>query len=147
MRKNLMLAFLMLAALCGERTATAGDKPYFDGKQSLYRQAPANEVAALPKYCWGHYIPKFKGPQYNISRERCGVAHNHFCQGLLQFNRSQHPMASKSEKAGYLKGAIGNFEYTLRGTADCPACPIRRHAKIIYRRAIALQSVPQSVFR
>jgi len=147
MRKILMLCCAVLGALGGVNPLRAGEKLYFDGRQSLYRQAPPNEVAALPKYCWGKYIPKFKGPQYHISQERCGVAHNHFCQGLLQFNRSQHPMAAKAEKKGYLEQAIKNFEYTLRGTADFPACPVRRHANIIYRRAIALRASQAGLVR
>jgi len=147
MQTKMMRRCLILIAICCGQPAVAGEKPYFDGKQSLYKEAPPNEVAALPKYCWGKYIPKFKGPQFNIPPERCGVHHNHFCQGLLQFNRSQHPMASKAEKANYLKSAIGNFEYTLRGTADFPGCPIRRHAKIIYQRAVNLQSMPPPIVR
>lgn len=121
----------------------AGDKPYFDGRQSLYNEAPPNEVAALPKYCWGKYIAKFKGPKFNISSKSCGVRHNHFCQGLLQFNRSQHPMARRGEKVNYLHQSIGNLEYTWKGIKDLPACPIRKHVQIAYRRALALKGMPQ----
>ena len=107
--------------------AWAGEKPYFDGKQSLYSEAPVAEVMALPKFCWGKYIEKAKDkPQYNISKKQCGPYTNHYCQGLLRFNRSQSPMASKAEQRNYLKQAMGNFDYTLKGIKDYPACPIRR---------------------
>jgi hypothetical protein len=137
-----VLCYLSGPLACGGVASAAGGKPYFDGRQSLYNQAPANEVAALPKYCWGKYIAKFKGPKFNISSKSCGVRHNHFCQGLLQFNRSQHPMATQGEKASYLHQATGNLEYTWNGIKDLPACPIRNHVKIAYRRALALKGVP-----
>ncbi len=147
MRNDTVWLWILLAAFCGIAPVSAGNEPYFDGKQSLYKEAPPNEVAALPKYCWGKYIAKFKGPQYQISPKLCGVHHNHFCQGLLQFNRSQHPMASASERRFYLKAAIDNFEYTIRGLREYSACPVRRHAAIIHRRAVALREIPIMVPR
>lgn len=140
MWKTQLSGGLVLLVCLAANAAFAGEKPYFDGKQSLYRNAPPNEIAALPKYCWGHYMQKFKGPKFNIQREQCGVRHNHFCQGLLQFNRSQHPMASKLERRHYLKSAIDNFEYTIQGVKDFPACPVRRHAQLIHRRAVTLRA-------
>jgi hypothetical protein len=129
------ITLLMLLSI----NSSAGNKTYFDGSDNLYSQAPANEVAALPKYCWGKYIAKFKGPQFKISPQ-CGAGTNHFCQGLLRFNRSQHPMALGKEKATYLHGAIKNFEYTWRYIKDLPGCPIRRDVQLIYRRATALRA-------
>lgn len=109
----------------------------YDAKRdgSLYNRAPPDEVMRLPKYCWGHYNPRFKGPRFNINKDICGPFTNHFCQGILHFNRSQNPMASKSERKQYLSGSVGHFEYTMKGLKNYPRCNIRKHVTLMLKRA------------
>jgi hypothetical protein len=129
----------LLALLCMPGIA-AEPKRHFDPRENLYNQAPPNEVAALPRYCWGKYDGRFKGPRYQIPRDRCGGGHNHFCQGILRFYRSQHPMATSREKKWYLNVAIENFEYTAHNLRKFPQCPIRRDVQTILRRAVTLRA-------
>jgi hypothetical protein len=108
----------------------------YDDKRdgSLYNRAPPNELMRTPKYCWGHYNQRFKGPKFNIDRRLCGPYVNHFCQGILRFNRSQNPMASKAERRQYLSQATGNFEYTMKGIEAYPQCNIRKHVIMMQKR-------------
>lgn len=126
----LVLCYLLITM------GTAAAKDIYDGKRDgpLYNRAPPDEVVRLPKYCWGQYNAKLKGPKFNIQRESCGVYTNHFCQGMLQFNRSQNPMASPSERRQYLAEAAGNIEYTMKGIKDFPGCYIRKHVAIMQKR-------------
>jgi hypothetical protein len=134
----LTLAILLLSSA----SALAGG--IYDDKRdgSLYNSAPPAEVTRLPKYCWGRYNPKLQGPKYNIDPRSCGPFTNHFCQGMLRFNRSQNPMASKAERAKYLKQSLGNFDYTLNGLKNYQGCFMRKHALIMQKRARIAASTP-----
>lgn len=134
--KCLLLLMVLLTA-----TATEA-KPVYNFKENLYRAAPPNEVRALPKFCWGRYNSKLQGPTYNINRGQCGPGVNHYCQGLLRFNRAMNPLVSKNERKGWLNLAAGNIEYTLKAISKYPSCPIAKHVKYMHRRAQAERSVP-----
>lgn len=134
----LVVVFAISVAMPAQAAGIYDDKK--DG--SLYNRAPPNEVMRLPKYCWGHYNPKFKGPKFNIDKTLCGPFTNHFCQGILRFNRSQNPMASKGERRKYLTQAAGNFDYTLNGLKDHPRCNIRKHVMIMRQKARMAVATP-----
>lgn len=125
----------LCCAIVAFGTATAQE--YYDEWRDgpLYDRAPTDEVMRLPKYCWGQYNPKLKGPQFRIDSKSCGVWTNHFCQALLMFNRSQNLMASATQRRNYLHGATGNLEYTMKGIKDYPSCYIRKHVAIMLKRA------------
>lgn len=132
---NLLL--LLLWAFLSALPAAADERPYFNYSDNLYDSAPMQEVMVLPKFCWGIYNKKMTAPQYQInSSGQCGPGMNHYCQGLLNYNRSQHPMATKSERAGYLERAIQNIDYTATAIKSYPACPIRGHVMMMKQRAL-----------
>jgi len=131
---------LLFAAML---TAVAAEaKPVYNFKENLYKKAPPNEVRALPKFCWGRYNTKLLGTTYNIERDQCGPGVNHYCQGLLRFNRGMNPMVSKNERKGWLSLAAHNIEYTLKAISKYPSCPITKHVKYIYRKVQIERAVP-----
>lgn len=129
-RLGLVLAICVFTAV-----GASGRSIYDEKKGSSYSNAAPDELLRLPKYCWGHYNKRFKGPKFNISKESCGPLINHFCPGILRFNRSQNPLAGKAERAGYLKQSIGNFDYTMDGMKQYPGCYIRKHVMMMQKRA------------
>jgi len=137
MKHIVLIGVLILTALV---MGNAGAGNIYDEKRDgpLYDRAPPDELIRLPKYCWGQYNPKFKSPRYNIDRNICGVRTNHFCQGILRFNRSQNPLASATERRQYLALAIKNFDYTMDGIKPYPKCNIRKHVMLMQKRARAV---------
>lgn len=125
----LLLACLVMAG------NTFAASIYDEKKGSSYSHAAPDELMRLPKYCWGHYNKRFKGPAYNINRQTCGPYTNHFCPGILRFNRSQNLMAGAMERQHYLRLALKNFDYTMNGLQEYPGCGIRKHVAIMQRRA------------
>lgn len=136
------LVVVALVSLLVQASAVGAASIYDEKKGSSYSTAAPEEIMQLPKYCWGHYNKKFKGPKYNINKQSCGPYMNHFCPGILRFNRSQNPMAGKGERQTYLKHSLRNFEYTIKGMKEYPACYIRKHALMMYKRASMARSMP-----
>lgn len=131
--KPVCILMMLLSSLM---LGVAGAAGVYDEKQgSSYNNAAPDELMRLPKYCWGHYNKRFKGPKFNINRASCGPLMNHFCPGILRFNRSQNPMASKAERQGYLRQSLKNFDYTMNGMREYPGCYIRKHVLIMQKRA------------
>ena len=87
-------------------------------------KAPLENVMLLPQYCWGQYDAQFQGPQYFISRPLCGVGMNHYCPGLLEYQKALAE-TSPGRRAQRLKVVLGDIQYTLRWMKDYPNCPIR----------------------
>jgi len=139
------IAGVLLLLVCSVVAPLAGAEGVYDEKQgSSYNHAAPDEMMRLPKYCWGHYNKRFQGPKYNINKAACGPMMNHFCPGILRFNRSQNPLASKAERQGYLKRSLKNFDYTMNGMREYPGCNIRKHVLIMQKRArtAATMAVP-----
>lgn len=133
MKRIVLPSFLLACTLAAGGAAAAS--VYDEKKGSSYSHAAPDELLRLPKYCWGHYEKRFKGPKFNINRQSCGPLMNHFCPGILRFNRSQNPMASKMERQNYLKRSISNFDYTVNGMREYPGCYIRKHVLMMQKRA------------
>lgn len=102
------------------------------GAQSNMNQS-MTEVLQLPQFCWYQMSQKkkqFDAPQYKI-RGKCGGS-NHYCAGLLHFQRSQKPGLSRWKKTTELKQALSATNYTLRHmekTSDKGrTCSIYQHA-------------------
>ncbi|MGE3773757.1 MAG: hypothetical protein AB7I32_12585 [Gammaproteobacteria bacterium] len=126
---GLLLACALVAGV------VAAEGVYDEKKGSSYNNAAPDELMRLPKYCWGHYEKRFKAPKFHISKQSCGPMMNHFCPGILRFNRSQNPMASKMERQSYLRQSLKNFDYTMNGMKEYPGCYIRKHVLIMQKRA------------
>ncbi len=139
-----MKIFLILALVIGGNLYGAAWAAglYDEKKGDSYNHAAPDEIMRLPKYCWGHYNQRFKGPAYNIDRKICGPYINHFCPGILRFNRSQNLMATAMERQHYLRLALKNFDYTTKGIKDYPGCYVRKHAIIMQQRAKMAASMP-----
>ncbi|WP_346380076.1 hypothetical protein [Acidithiobacillus sp.] len=88
-------------------------------------KAPLEDVMLLPQYCWGQYDNKFQGPQYTISRPLCGPGMNHYCPGLLEYQKAQLE-PSRGQRIRRLNGVMTDIEYTLRWMKDYPNCSIRK---------------------
>lgn len=112
--KHMRIAVIMLALLSGlHPQAWAG----------VYK-APLEDVMLLPQYCWGQYDDKFQGPQYTINRPLCGPGMNHYCPGLLEYQKAQLAV-NRGRRIQHLKVVMSDIQYTLRWMKDYPACPIR----------------------
>lgn len=86
-------------------------------------KVPVSEVLLLPKFCWSQYMSNVKGPQYSISKSRCGVGMNHYCPALIQLNRAMKSTGSKRRQ--HLVVAKRGIQYTLEWMKPYPSCPIR----------------------
>jgi len=83
------------------------------------------EATLLPKFCWGQFMGnKFKGPEFEIPRDRCGVGMNHYCPGLVALSRANRSL-DNNMKRGFLRGAERGVGYTVRAMEKYPRCPIR----------------------
>lgn len=102
-------------------------------------KAPANEVLLLPRFCWSQYLVGVDGPAYSI--EGCGVWMNHYCEGLLMFNRARKPNAKLGERIQNLTRAKEDTLYTLEHMTDYPACMIRQHAETTLKEINAMLRV------
>lgn len=87
------------------------------------------EATLLPKFCWKQFMgDKFRGPEFEIPRATCGYGTNHYCPGLVLLNRANRTFDQKM-KRGYLWGARGQVEYTVKALEKFPRCPIRGEAQ------------------
>lgn len=102
-------------------------------------QAPASDVMRLPKFCWGQYNSKLKGPKYNIERATCGVYTNHYCPGLIMLNQSLDFRLKPGARRQLIQRARGAFEYTWNGIKNLPACKIRTHVLRMHKLASRMQ--------
>ena len=137
-----VLSCLIVVMTLAAGTAHA-EAVYDQKKGSDYNNAAPNEIMQLPKYCWSQYSKRFKGSKYTINKQLCGPMTNHFCQGVLRFNRSQNPMVDRMERRQLLSGSLQNFEYTMDGIKKFPSCNIRKHVVMMRKRAqIALTGMP-----
>ena len=104
------------------------------GQDVLGGQNPSvTEATLLPKFCWGQYLGgKFKGPEFEIPRDTCGVGTNHYCPALVALGRA-HRSLSDNYKLGNLETAKRGVLYTLRGMEKYPRCPIRGHVTSTYQ--------------
>jgi len=131
-----MKSMLYILLVLGAWSGVAEAKGIYDEKHgSSYNNAAPDEMMMLPKYCWGHYNRKFTAPKYNINRQSCGPMMNHFCPGILRYNRSQNPMASRDERNHYLRHSMKNFDYSMKGMKEYPGCYIRKHVMMMHKRA------------
>lgn len=105
------LAILILALAS---TAASAQKP---------DAITAGEMARLPVYCPDTQGFNYGDKYYNTSpRAAYWVsfmgetfwAFHHYCWGMIRMYRSQTPGMLPVLKEGWLKGAIGDFEYVLR---------------------------------
>ena len=111
-----LLAWLAFALL----PAGAAAQPDMEGWHPS-----VTEATLLPKYCWGQFMgSRFKGPEYTIPRDTCGVGMNHYCPGLVALGRANRSLDDKI-KRGYLAGAKDQLRYTVGALRDYPRCPIR----------------------
>jgi len=84
------------------------------------------EIAQLPQFCWGRYgVPNATGPEFNIP-PGCGIAMNHYCDGLILLIRAEHAVR-KGERLSLLGQAEQNIRYTESSIEGHPECPIRDH--------------------
>jgi len=91
------------------------------------------EATLLPKFCWGQFLGnKFKGPEFEIPRDTCGVGMNHYCPGLVALGRANRSLDDKW-KRGFLQGAQRGVAYTLRAMEKYPRCPIRGEVTRTYQ--------------
>jgi len=104
------------------------------GQDILGGQNPSvTEATLLPKFCWGQYLgTKFKGPEFTIPRDTCGVGTNHYCPALVALGRA-HRSLSDRYKRGNLEAAKRGVLYTLKGMEKFPRCPIRGHVTSTYQ--------------
>jgi hypothetical protein len=71
----------------------------------------AREVARLPKFCQGQYVPSLRNaPGYTITG--CGVYANHFCPALVLLNRAEDVTVPRQERQYALKQAGDNLAYS-----------------------------------
>lgn len=89
--------------------------------------APAAEVAMLPRFCWGQYMANVDGPEFEI--RDCGVYTNHYCDGLLELARAKKTFGNRNARVQHLQRAKTNTLYTLNGIIPYPACAIRSHVE------------------
>lgn len=78
------------------------------------------EIARLPRYCQGQFIPGLKGkPGFRI--DGCGTYMNHFCPGLVLINRASDSSRPKSQRREVVREARVEIDYT-RGflPKNCP---------------------------
>lgn len=103
------------------------------------------EVMLLPKYCWGQFDTRFRGPgmqAYNFPpREVCGERMNHFCPAIVSLARAKKDAGMR----GYwLDVANGHIDYTLKALSEVPKCPLSSE---IERYAIEIKSMRRAAKR
>lgn len=92
------------------------------------------EATMLPKFCWGQFMGnRFKGPEFTIPRDSCGVGMNHYCPALVSLNRANRSFDSRT-KRGYLQGARAQALYTVKAMQKYPHCPIRGQVDRTYQQ-------------
>jgi len=91
------------------------------------------EATLLPKYCWKQTLgSKYKGPEFEIPRDACGVGMNHYCPSLVALGRANRSLDDKL-KRGFLEGSERGVVYTLRAMEKYPRCPIRADVTRTYQ--------------
>jgi hypothetical protein len=116
----LLLAFLPVAAFAQD--VLGGGHP------------SVSEATLLPKFCWNQLLgDKFKGPEFEIPRETCGIAMNHYCPALVALGRA-HRSISDEYRLGNLETAKRGVLYTLKGMEKYPHCPIRAQVMGTYQQ-------------
>jgi len=88
-------------------------------------QAPLADVMQLPKYCMYQYMgwdaPKYRMPDPQI----CGHGTNHWCDGLLSINKARATLDER-KRAGYLRNARNQVQYTKTAISKYPNCPLHK---------------------
>lgn len=106
-----------------------------------YAPRSAVEFQMLPKWCLG-YFKRDLGPKYKIDLKSCGYGMNHYCGGVVLYNRSRTELSPKL-KNHQLKKALNQTNYTLNAMVKYPHCEIRRHVekmKLVIQRDIAVSA-------
>jgi len=117
-KRCLAAALLASAAAALTLSAAAAAAPY--------SQAPVTEYTLLPKFCWGQFNDELVGEEYWIAG--CGVGTNHYCEGLLDLQRSKKAKNLDQRKM-MLGRAKTNTVYTIGWiqregfTATCKITP------------------------
>lgn len=107
-------------------------------------KAPLEDVMLLPQYCWGQYDKSFQGPQYSISRPLCGPGMNHYCPGLLEYQKAQNAL-SRGERIRRLNVVLTDIHYTLQWMKDYPNCNIRGDVLQLQNRVLMDLGMPPLV--
>lgn len=89
-------------------------------------KASPQEVTLLPRYCWGYYNASLRNNPAFLIPNGCGSAMNHFCGGIVEFNRAQ-TARSIQERVTKLRLARQSFRYTQSSYRNprFRGCPIR----------------------
>jgi hypothetical protein len=94
---------------------------------------PKTDAALLPHFCWGppSHMGHFDvtGPEFEIPKDTCGIAMNHYCNGLVQIIWANRMVGNKNSKRIFLEQAKSSTLYTLKGMVGYPDCPIREHVE------------------
>jgi hypothetical protein len=125
---------LAVAAAVSALPGTASADPYYK-----YLHVPVTEWMQLPKFCWGQFNDELKGDEFWW--HGCGVGMNHYCEGLLNLQRSRKAN-NIYEKKTMIAGARSNTLYTLdwmKRENTFQSCSITPHVQQTMRE-IELQS-------
>lgn len=81
------------------------------------------EIAKLPKYCQGQFVPALaKQPGYAFP-PACGWV-NHLCPGMVLLNRAQDLSLPRKDRVYALSQVEGELAYTRQHmTPTCPLAP------------------------
>jgi hypothetical protein len=90
-----------------------------------------SEIMLLPQYCWAQFT-SFKGPEYRIPLG-CGTSMNHYCPGLVEFNRAKRSFGDPKQRLSHLHRARRHTIYSMRSLEQFPACPIRSEVEMTLR--------------
>lgn len=117
-----------LAAALGVALLMSGSPAFAEGYRDQWHPTQL-EVAKLPQYCHGQYIPELKGkPGFRI--DNCGTYMNHFCPGLVMLNRAADLSKPKPQRREILREAKTEVVYTRSFLpANCPIEPDIRAAE------------------
>ncbi len=117
-------AVLGLAAVWAPPSLAQGTAQQED--LSGFRAKP-EEIALLPRYCWGTFNEKWRGPgmeAFNLPGG-CGGRFNHFCPGMLSLARARTSVSNPQRRSYWLGVAADHMNYTVDGIKGFPACPMR----------------------
>jgi hypothetical protein len=102
LQNRCLTAVLAVAATTLALPRIAGAEPY--------SHAPVTEYIQLPKFCWAQFNDELQGEEYRF--HNCGVGVNHYCEGLLDLQRSR-TARNMDQKKLMLQAAKKNTVYTL----------------------------------
>jgi len=126
-------AFVVAAAVSA-LAGPAGADPYYK-----YLQIPVTEWMRLPRFCWGQFNDELKGDEFWF--RGCGVGVNHYCEGLLDLQRSKKT-SNMNDKRIMITKARTNTLYTLdsmKRENTFASCSITQHIQQTMRE-IELES-------